>query len=168
PPFTTSTLQQQANIRFGFTARHTMAVAQQLYEGVELGGEGPVALITYMRTDSTRVSEEALRSCREYIAERYGEAYLPEAPNRFASGKGAQEAHEAIRPTDLSYPPERLASSSLNEHQKKLYELIYRRFVASQMKPAVFGVTNVDVRADKGLFKAQGKVLKFDGYRRVL
>jgi DNA topoisomerase-1 len=167
PPFITSTLQQQANIRLGFSARHTMSIAQQLYEGVDLGTEGAVALITYMRTDSTRVADEALKACREHIGREYGPAYLPDKPNVFASGKSAQEAHEAVRPTDLAYTPQRVAPF-LGEHQRKLYELIYRRFVASQMTPAVFAVTNVEVRADRGLFKAQGKILKFDGYRRVL
>lgn len=167
PPFTTSTLQQQANIRFNMSAKVTMRFAQELYEGVELGSEGSVALITYMRTDSTRVSEEALRSCRDHINNAYGPNYLPEAPNRYASSKSAQEAHEAVRPTDVAYTPERVAPY-LSEGQKKIYDLIYRRFVASQMKPAVFAVTNVEVQANKGLFKAQGKILKFDGYRKVL
>jgi DNA topoisomerase-1 len=167
PPFITSTLQQQANIRLGFSASHTMSLAQQLYEGVELGSEGSVALITYMRTDSTRISQEALQAVRDHIAQNYGPAYLPATPNVFPSGKSAQEAHEAIRPTDLAYTPERVAPY-LTDHQRKLYELIYRRFVASQMTPAVFAVTSVEVEAGQGVFKAQGKVLKFDGYRRVL
>jgi DNA topoisomerase-1 len=180
PPFTTSTLQQQANIRLRFTASRTMQTAQRLYEGVDLGGEGQVALITYMRTDSTRVSNEALQAVRGHIEARFGPAYLPEKPNVFASGKSAQEAHEAIRPTDLTYTPERAAQLGLHGDQLRLYTLIYSRFVASQMKPAVFAVTNVEVLATPqarsasegtpvtGLFKAQGKVLKFDGYRRVL
>jgi DNA topoisomerase-1 len=166
-PFTTSTLQQQANIRLGFTAQRTMRIAQQLYEGVPLGSEGSVALITYMRTDSTRVSDDALKACRDLIANEYGAPYLPAQPNRYAAGKSAQEAHEAVRPTDLAYTPQRVAPH-LNEEQRKLYDLIYRRFVASQMTPAVWAVTNIEVTADRGLFKAQGKVLKFDGYRRVL
>jgi DNA topoisomerase-1 len=167
PPFTTSTLQQQGSIRLHYSAKKTMMLAQRLYEGVELGGEGSVALITYMRTDSTRVSDDALKMCREHIQAQYGPPYLPAAPNRFASGKSAQEAHEAIRPTDLAYTPQQVAAS-LPQDLLKLYTLIYNRFVASQMTPAVFGVTNVDVRAAEGVFKAQGKVLKFDGYRRVL
>jgi DNA topoisomerase-1 len=167
PPFTTSTLQQQASIRLHFSAKKTMMVAQRLYEGVDLGGEGSVALITYMRTDSTRVSEDALRSVRDLIGKQYGPPYLPAQPNRYASGKSAQEAHEAVRPTDLTYTPERVAKY-LPQDQLRLYTLIYNRFVASQMTPAVFAVTNVEVRAAEGLFKAQGKVLKFDGYRRVL
>jgi len=167
PPFTTSTLQQQASIRLRFPARKTMMVAQRLYEGVELGSEGSVALITYMRTDSTHVPEDALRSCREMIQTQYGERYLPAQANRYASSKGAQEAHEAIRPTDVSYTPEKVARF-LPQDQLRLYTLIYNRFVASQMTPAIFAVTNVEVTAAQGLFKAQGKVLKFDGYRRVL
>lgn len=167
PPFTTSTLQQQANIRLGFSSSRTMKVAQDLYQGVELGSEGAVALITYMRTDSTRIAADALKSCREHIQGQYGDKYLPAEPNYFASGKSAQEAHEAIRPTDLAYTPQRVAPF-LEPDQLKLYDLIYRRFVACQMTPAVFAITNVDVKAAEGLFKAQGKLLKFDGYRRVL
>jgi DNA topoisomerase-1 len=176
PPFTTSTLQQQASIRLRFKAEHTMRTAQRLYEGVDLGSEGSVALITYMRTDSTRVSNEALNAVREHINTNFGTKYLPEQPNRFASGKSAQEAHEAIRPTDVSFTPQRVASLGLHGDQLKLYTLIYNRFVASQMTPAIFAVTNVDVTATPhapvgsgvGLFKAQGKVLKFDGFRKVL
>jgi DNA topoisomerase-1 len=187
PPFTTSTMQQQGSIRLHFTADRTMRTAQRLYEGVDLGSEGSVALITYMRTDSTRVSNEALHAVREHIGQAYGASYLPEQPNVFASGKSAQEAHEAIRPTDVSYTPERVARLGLTGDQLRLYDLIYRRFVASQMKPAIFAVTNVEVTATptrpelvplsaipedgepvRGLFKTQGRVLKFDGYRRVL
>jgi DNA topoisomerase-1 len=167
-------------------------VAQRLYEGVDLGSEGSVALITYMRTDSTRVSQEALQAVRGHISTAYGAAYLPDQPNTFASGKSAQEAHEAIRPTDLSYTPQRVAALGLHGDLLKLYTLIYSRFVASQMMPAVFAITSVEVTATPpvvgqasslpgstlgkleacptamGLFKAQGKVMKFDGYRRVL
>jgi DNA topoisomerase-1 len=174
PPFTTSTLQQQASIRLHFTSSRTMQTAQRLYEGVDLGAEGSVALITYMRTDSTRVSNEALSAVRTHINATYGPPYLPEKPNFFASGKSAQEAHEAIRPTDVANTPERVARLGLHGDQLRLYTLIYNRFVASQMTPAIFAVTNVEVQATPtegshtGLFKAQGKVLKFDGYRRVL
>jgi DNA topoisomerase-1 len=174
PPFITSTLQRQAYLRLHFSSARTMQTAQKLYEGVDLGSEGSVALITYMRTDSTRVSNEALQAVRGLIETTYGQAYLPEKPNVFASGKSAQEAHEAIRPTDLSYTPERVAQLGLQGDQLRLYKLIYDRFVASQMKPAVFAVTNVEILATPksepatGLFKAQGRVLKFDGYRRVL
>jgi DNA topoisomerase-1 len=176
PPFTTSTLQQQASIRLHFTASRTMQTAQKLYEGVSLGPDGQVALITYMRTDSTRVSAEALAAVRAHIGSTYGPAYLPAQPNAYKSGKNAQEAHEAIRPTDLSYTPDRVRQLGLHGDQLRLYTLIYQRFVASQMNPAIFAVTNVEVTATPqdqsdgafGLFKAQGKVLKFDGYRRAL
>jgi DNA topoisomerase I len=179
PPFITSTLQQQASVRLHLGVDRTMRIAQDLYEGVELGSEGRVALITYMRTDSTRVSDEALRGVRGYIQEHYGPRYLPEQPNHYRSGKSAQEAHEAIRPTDLSYTPQRVAQLGLHGQHLRLYTLIFQRFVASQMTPAVFAVTNVEVKATPteaglapggafGLFKAQGKVLKFDGYRKVL
>ncbi len=166
-PFTTSTLQQQANIRLRSSAKKTMMLAQKLYEGMDLGSEGSIALITYMRTDSVRVSEDALKTCREHISSKYGAPYLPAQANRYASGKSAQEAHEAIRPTDLSYTPERVAKFLPHDHLR-LYTLIYNRFVASQMMPAVFAVTNVDVSAAEGVFKAQGKIMKFDGYRKVL
>jgi DNA topoisomerase-1 len=176
PPFITSSLQQQGNIRLRFTGDRTMRAAQKLYEGVDLGPDGSVALITYMRTDSTRVSDEALKAVREHIEATYGPKYLPDKPNLFASGKGAQEAHEAIRPTDLSYTPERVARLGLHGDQLRVYTLIFQRFVASQMNPAIFAVTNVEILATPvaqtdgavGLFKAQGKVLKFDGYRKVL
>ncbi len=152
PPFTTSTLQQQANIRLRFTGDRTMRAAQKLYEGVDLSGEGAVALITYMRTDSTRVSNEALQAVRGHISTNFGAPYLPAEPNRYASGKSAQEAHEAIRPTDLAYTPERVERSLGHDapHRQdlvRLYTLIYNRFVASQMTPAVWAVTNVEVTA---------------------
>src|SRR5207253_3464299 len=121
PPFTTSTLQQQANLRLHFGADRTMKTAQKLYEGVPLGSEGSVALITYMRTDSTRVSNEALQAVRNHIQSVFGQSYLPAQPNVFASGKSAQEAHEAIRPTDLSYGPERVAQLGLHGDQLRLY-----------------------------------------------
>ncbi|MFO0968947.1 MAG: type I DNA topoisomerase [Gemmataceae bacterium] len=167
PPFITSTLQQQASIRLRYTAKRTMMIAQQLYQGVELGPEGSVALITYMRTDSTRVSEDALTAVRKDIKERYGDPYLPDTANRYGGGKDAQDAHEAIRPTDIAYTPERVAPY-LPQEQLRLYTLIYNRFVASQMTPAVFAITNVALTAAEGVFKAQGKTMKFDGYRRVL
>ncbi len=166
PPFTTSTLQQQASLRLRYPAKKTMMLAQRLYEGVDLGADGPVALITYMRTDSVRVSDDAVKACRDYIGARFGERYLPENPNRYASGKSAQEGHEAIRPTDLSYTPEKVAAF-LPQDQLKLYTLIYNRFVACQMKPAQFAITNVEVRAGEGVLKAQGKILKFDGFRKI-
>jgi DNA topoisomerase-1 len=166
-PFKTSTLQQQAAIRLRFSGKKTMKVAQELYEGLDVTGDGPIGLITYMRTDSLRVSDEAIDHVRELIDKDYGGRYLPSKPNRYHAGKMAQEAHEAIRPTDLALAPERIRSR-LTHDQFRLYQLIYRRFVASQMTPAVFEVTNVEVRGGEGLFKTQGKILRFDGYRRVL
>jgi DNA topoisomerase-1 len=166
-PFKTSTLQQQAAIRLRFAGKKTMRIAQELYEGIEVGGDGPVGLITYMRTDSLRISDEAMQHVRDQIKNEYGERYLPAKPNRYAAGKQAQEAHEAIRPTDLAMTPEKVRNR-LSHDQFRLYQLIYRRFVASQMTPAVFAVTNVEVVAGQGRFKTQGKILKFDGYRRVL
>jgi DNA topoisomerase-1 len=166
-PFTTSTLQQQAAQRLHFSASRTMKTAQRLYEGVNLGTEGSVALITYMRTDSTRIADEAINACRDHIKNAYGDKYLPEQPNRYAASKDAQGAHEAIRPTDVAYTPDKVAPF-LPADQLKLYTLIWRRFVACQMKPALFAVTNVEISAAKGIFKAQGKTMKFDGYRKVL
>lgn len=165
-PFKTSTLQQQAVIRLRFSGKKTMKIAQELYEGIDVAGDGPVGLITYMRTDSLRISDDALKGLREKIEGDYGPKYLPAKPNKFAAGKQAQEAHEAIRPTDLALSPESI-KGRLTQDQFKLYQLIYRRFVASQMTPAVFSVTNVTIEAGEGLFKTQGKIQKFDGYRRV-
>ena len=166
-PFTTSTLQQTANQRLHMSARQTMSVAQELYQGVTLGAEGSVALITYMRTDSTRVSDDALKMVREHIKSTFGDAYLPEKPNVFKSGKSAQEAHEAIRPTDLSWTPQRVQPYLSNE-QNKLYGLIYSRFLASQMMPAIVAVTSIEIEAGPGLFRASGSVEKFDGWRKVM
>jgi len=165
-PFTTSTLQQQASLRLRFSAKRTMMTAQRLYEGVDLGPEGSVALITYMRTDSTRLADDAVKMAREHITRSFGDAYLPEKPNVYAASKDAQGAHEAVRPTDLSYTPEMVAKY-LPQDQLRLYTLIYQRFVACQMKPAVFAVTSVEVQANQGVFRASGRTLKFDGYRRV-
>ena len=166
-PFKTSTLQQQGAIRLRFSSKRTMKIAQELYEGIDVDGTGPVGLITYMRTDSLRVSDEAMKAVRDQILNEYGERYLPAKPFRYAAGKSAQEAHEAVRPTDLNLTPEKVRTN-LSPDQFKLYQLIYRRFVASQMNPAVFSITNVAIAAGDGLFKTQGKILKFDGYRRVL
>jgi DNA topoisomerase-1 len=169
-PFTTSTLQQQAAAKLHFTAKRTMGVAQKLYQGVALGKEGQVALITYMRTDSTRISDDALMAVREHIDAAYGAKYLPDKANVYAASKDAQGAHEAIRPTDLSYTPAKVAKllTKPDELQLvKLYTLIYNRFVACQMKPAVWAVTSVEITADKGVLKANGRTLKFDGYRKV-
>jgi len=166
PPFTTSKLQQAAYNRLRYTAKRTMGVAQRLYEGVELGEEGSVALITYMRTDSVHVSADALQQVRELIPERFGSNYLPEKPNYYKSKKDAQEAHEAVRPTDVSRTPEDVRKY-LPEDQFKLYQLIWQRFVASQMLPAIFDQTSIDISAGDYTFRASGSVQKFDGYLRV-
>ncbi len=166
-PFTTSKLQQEASRHFGFTAKRTMQVAQKLYEGVELGEEGHVGLITYMRTDSTRLSDDALTMARAYIAEKYGQGEVPEAPNVYKVKGRAQEAHEAIRPTSMDYPPEKVAQF-LNAEQAKLYGLIWRRFVASQMKPALYEATTVDIKAGpRFVFRATGQVLRYPGFEAV-
>jgi DNA topoisomerase-1 len=166
PPFTTSKLQQAAYNRLRYTAKRTMALAQRLYEGVELGDEGSVALITYMRTDSVHVSNDALAQVRELIPERFGSAYLPEKPNYYKSKKDAQEAHEAIRPTDVSRAPEDVRKY-LPDDLFKLYQLIWQRFMASQMLPAIFDQTSIDISAGDYTFRASGSVQKFDGYLRV-
>ncbi len=174
PPFITSELQRAASSRLGFSTRKTMTIAQHLYQGVELGAEGSVALITYMRTDSHRVAPSAQSAARDLIQKAYGDAYLPEKPTHYRSKKGAQEAHEAIRPTDVSRTPESVAKH-LGRDDARLYELIWTQFVASQMTPAQWDVTNVEVDAAEasdgqgrtGLFKARGRVLVFDGYTKV-
>src|SRR5215469_16078821 len=166
PPFTTSKLQQTGYNRLRYTAKRTMGIAQRLYEGVELGPEGSVALITYMRTDSVNVSQDALAQVRELVPERFGSNYLPEKPNYYKSKKDAQEAHEAVRPTDVSRTPEDVRKF-LDDDLFKLYQLIWQRFVASQMLPAVFDQTTIDIRAGAYTFRASGSVEKFDGYLRV-
>jgi DNA topoisomerase I len=166
PPFTTSKLQQAAYNRLRYTAKRTMALAQRLYEGVDLGEEGSVALITYMRTDSVHVSADALAQVRELIPQRFGSDYLPEKPNYYKSKKDAQEAHEAVRPTDVSRTPEDVRKY-LDDDVFKLYQLIWQRFVASQMLPAVFDQTTIDISAADYTFRASGSVQKFDGYLKV-
>jgi DNA topoisomerase I len=166
PPFTTSKLQQAAYNRLRYTAKRTMSLAQKLYEGVELGDEGSVALITYMRTDSVNVSQDALAQVREMIPERFGSNYLPEKPNYYKSKKDAQEAHEAVRPTDAMRAPEDVRKY-LEDDLFKLYQLIWQRFVASQMLPAIFDQTTIDISAGDYTFRANGSVQKFDGYLRV-
>ena len=163
PPFTTSKLQQAGYNRLRYTAKRTMMLAQRLYEGVELGDEGSVALITYMRTDSVRVSNDAIAQVREHIGSNYGASYLPEKPNFFKSKKDAQEAHEAIRPTDVSRTPESVRRY-LDDNMFKLYQMIWQRFVASQMVPAVFDQTTIDVDASGYTFRTTGSVMKFEGY----
>jgi len=171
PPFITSTLQQDSARKLRFSVKRTMVLAQQLYEGVELGAEGSVGLISYMRTDSVRVSNEALEEVRQLIAERFGTQYRPDTPVLYRGKKDAQDAHEAIRPTSVMRSPEAVAQY-LAEDQMKLYKLIWMRFVASQMMPAVFDQTSIDVHAQGTdgatyLFRATGSVQKFDGYLKV-
>ncbi len=163
PPFTTSKLQQAGYNRLRYTAKRTMALAQRLYEGVDLGEEGSVALITYMRTDSVRVSSDALGEVRKLIGARFGGKYLPEKPNFYKSKKGAQEGHETIRPTDVTRTPSDVRPH-LSDDLFKLYQLIWQRFVASQMLPAVFDQTSIDITAGDYTFRASGSVMKFDGY----
>jgi len=166
PPFITSTLQQEAARKLRFGVKRTMMLAQRLYEGKELGAEGSVGLITYMRTDSTRVSQEALQEARVLIPERYGRDYLPPQPRFYKSKKGAQDAHEAIRPTSVLYTPERVGQY-LSEDELKLYQLIWQRFVASQMTEAVFDQTTIDIQAGDYRLRATGSVPKFDGFLAV-
>ena len=168
-PFTTSTLQQEASRRLGYTARRTMALAQQLYEGIDLG-EGSVGLITYMRTDSTNVSELAQTEARQFITERYGEKFLPPEPPRYTTkAKGAQEAHEAVRPTSVVRQPD-LIKEFLNRDQFRLYQVIWQRFVASQMEAAVFDTLSVEVTGvstNEYLLRASGSTVKFPGFMIV-
>jgi DNA topoisomerase-1 len=171
PPFTTSKLQQDSSRKLRFSVKRTMMIAQRLYEGVELGEEGQVGLITYMRTDSTRVAPEAIQEVREYVGKEYGAAYLPETPNIYKEKKEAQAAHEAIRPTSAMRHPDQV-KQYLKEDEFKVYKLIWQRFVASQIMPAVFDQTTVDIDAksksgDVFWFRVTGSVLKFDGFLRV-
>jgi len=165
-PFITSTLQQEAARKLGFSAKRTMMAAQQLYEGIELGEAGHVGLITYMRTDSTRVSAEAQEEAREYIKKTYGKEYVPDAPRKSRAKKGVQDAHEAIRPTSVMRHPDQI-SSLLSRDQARLYKLIWQRFVASQMSPAVFDVVTVDIAAKRYTFRATGSTVKFMGFKAV-
>jgi len=171
PPFITSTLQQEAARKLRFSVKRTMGLAQRLYEGVEMGEEGAVGLITYMRTDSVRVGAEALIEVRSMIGERYGQEYLPESANVYKGKKDAQDAHEAVRPTSSMRTPDEVAAY-VQEDELKLYRLIWMRFIASQMTPAVFDQTTLDVTAPGNdgasyLFRATGSVQKFDGFLRV-
>ena len=170
-PFITSTLQQESSRKLRFSVKRTMMLAQRLYEGVEIGKEGAVGLITYMRTDSTRVSDDAVSDARHYIAERFGQEFVPDSPNIYKSKKAAQDAHEAIRPTSMAFAPE-IVEKYLAEDEMKLYRLVWNRFVACQMMPALFDQTTIDVAA-KGrngadyLFRATGSVLKFEGFLKA-
>jgi DNA topoisomerase-1 len=169
-PFITSTLQQAAANRLGFTAKKTMAMAQQLYEGIDLGSMGFLGLITYMRTDSTHLSDEAIKEVRNYISMHLGQDYLPDKPKVYASKKAAQQAHEAIRPTDVDFTPNDLKPFLTNQ-QFKLYDIIWRRFVACQMTPAKWNVTNLNIAAQTSVgqcsYKSAGRVLVFDGFTKI-
>jgi DNA topoisomerase-1 len=170
-PFITSTLQQESSRKLRFSVKRTMGLAQRLYEGVEIGKEGAVGLISYMRTDSTRISADAIADVRHYIGEHYGQEFLPESANVYRSKKDAQDAHEAIRPTSMAFSPE-VVDKYLAEDEKKLYRLIWNRFVASQMMPALYDQTTIDVAAPgrdglEYLFRATGSVLKFEGFLKV-
>ena len=166
PPFITSTLQQEAARKLRFTARRTMSIAQQLYEGLEVGSQGSIGLITYMRTDSTRIANEALNEARGYIRKTYGSEYLPSKAIHYRSRNSAQDAHEAIRPTSADRTPESLRSH-LSSEQYRLYDLIWKRFIASQMTPAVLDQTTIDITAGGYLFRATGSVIKFRGFMAV-
>jgi len=165
-PFITSRLQQEAARRFGYSVKRTMALAQGLYEGREVGDRGAIGLITYMRTDSPRVADEALEGVRELIGQTYGPESLPEKPNVYQSKKGSQDAHEAIRPTSFDLPPDAMRDF-LSDDEWKLYKLIWDRFVASQMQPAVFDVTQVDVENGRYTLRAEGRVLRKPGFLAV-
>jgi DNA topoisomerase-1 len=169
PPFTTSKLQQDASRQLGFSVKRTMGVAQRLYEGVDLGSEGSIGLITYMRTDSTRVSPDAIAAVREWIGGKLGKQYLPESANFYRSKKDAQDAHEAIRPTNPEMHPDEIRRF-LSDEQYRMYKLIWQRFVASQMVPAVYDQTTVNIAATSDRtydFRTTGSVLKFDGFLKV-
>jgi DNA topoisomerase-1 len=170
-PFITSTLQQEASRKLRFSVKRTMMLAQRLYEGIEIGKEGAVGLITYMRTDSTRISDDAIGDVRHFITERYGAPFLPGSANLYKSKKDAQDAHEAIRPTSMAFSPE-IVETFLAEDEMKLYRLIWNRFVASQMMPALYDQTTIDVSAPgkngvEYVFRATGSILKFDGFLKV-
>ncbi len=165
-PFITSTLQQDAFNKLGYNAQKTMMIAQQLYEGIELGGDEPIGLITYMRTDSVNIAKEAVARVRDYIQEHFGEKYLPASPNVYKSKKSAQQAHEAIRPSDVSRAPQDV-KKFLDEDQFRLYELIWRRFVSCQMVPAIYQFKKLEISAGRFLFGASGSTLIFDGFLKI-
>lgn len=166
PPFTTSKLQQDAARKLRFTTRRTMSVAQKLYEGMSIGDDGLVGLITYMRTDSVRIAQDAIEAVRGHITKKFGKEFIPEQPNFFKSKASAQDAHEAIRPTSMDYPPEKV-EQYLSKEEFDLYELIWKRFVACQMAPAVFDQTSVEVTGGRFLLRASGSVMKFAGFTAV-
>jgi len=165
-PFITSTLQQDASRKLRFSVRKTMTLAQKLYEGIELGDEGPVGLITYMRTDSVRISDNALEDSRNFISKNYGDKYLPEKPNAFKVKKSAQDAHEAIRPTFVAKTPDEI-KQYLPKDEFRLYELIWKRFVSCQMNPAIYDQTTVDINVGDAVFRATGSIIKFDGFTKL-
>jgi DNA topoisomerase-1 len=166
PPFTTSKLQQEASRWLRFSAKKTMSVAQKLYEGIELGKDGSVGLITYMRTDSYRIADEALNAVRDYIKENYSADYLPHKPHTYKNTQKAQDAHEAIRPSTMAHKPQDI-KEYLSADQFKLYQLIWNRFVASQMNPAILDQTTIDIAGANCIFRAQGQILKFPGFTIV-
>lgn len=166
PPFITSTLQQEASRHYGFSVSRTMNIAQTLYEGVDLKEEGTEGLITYMRTDSVVVTGEAINFAREYIKKKFGEDYLPEKPNFYTSKQSAQEAHEAIRPTSLERDPDKI-KKYLTQDQYKIYLLIWKRFISSQMKPAIYDTMTVDIEAADMVLRASGSIVKFQGFLAV-
>ena len=166
PPFTTSTLQQEASRKLNMTPRRTMSIAQQLYEGVDIEGEGTIGLITYMRTDSLRLSDEATEAAKSFILGRYGADYYPGKARVFKTKSGAQDAHEAIRPSDVNLTPEQL-KKDLTSEQYRLYKLIWSRFLACQMSPAVYDSVSIDVESDGWRFRADHSALKFSGYTAV-
>ncbi len=166
PPFTTSKLQQEASRWLRFSAKKTMMIAQKLYEGIELGQEGSIGLITYMRTDSFRIAEEALKEVRDYIKDNYSADYLPHKPHFYKNAQKAQDAHEAIRPSRMAYNPKDI-KGYLTPDQFKLYQLIWNRFVASQMNPAILDQTTIDIAGANCVFRAQGQVMKFPGFTIV-
>ena len=164
--FITSTLQQDAGRKLGFSAKKTMTVAQQLYEGIEVGEEGPVGLITYMRTDSVRIAAEAQAEARQWATDRLGAEYLPEAPPVYKSRGSAQEAHEAVRPSEVTREPKAL-TRFLGKDQLALYRLIWERFMASQLMPALYDTVAADIEANGTVFRAQGQTLKFKGFTAI-
>lgn len=163
PPFTTSSMQQEASSKLGFTAKKTMVIAQQLYEGLDIKGKGTVGLITYIRTDSTRLSDQSVKQARSYIDKSFGKEYVPSKPRIYKHKKGSQDAHEAIRPTSVDLTPD-LIKTSLTKDQYKLYKLIWERFVSCQMPPAIYDTISIDIKAGKYTFRATGSRLKFPGF----
>jgi DNA topoisomerase-1 len=166
PPFTTSTLQQEASRKLNFPVKKTMRVAQQLYEGLDMGKEGVTGLITYMRTDSTKISDTAQTAARDYITEAVGSEYVPQKPPTYKISPRAQEAHEAIRPTEITRTPKQI-KDHLSRDQYRLYKLIWERFLASQMKPALLEVTTLEIKGNDYTFRASGSVVKFPGFMRI-